>query len=127
MTYVEVVGLRRLRMTMRAAGLDLRDVRDLNKRAASVALPWVRVRTPVGPAKGGHIKATIRAGGSGRAGIIRVGSKAKPYAGVIHWGWPRRNIKPNTWVVDAAHTSERAWITVYERGIERIISHIEGA
>lgn len=124
---IEVVGLKRLRASMRAAGLDVRDLRDLNKKAASVAEPWVRARTPVGPAERGHIKSTVRSGGSGSAGVIRVGGKARPYAGVVHYGWPARNIRPNTWVVDAAKHSERAWTQVYIRGIEDILDRIEGA
>ena len=124
---IEVVGLKRLRASMRAAGLDMRDLRDLNKRAAGVAAPWVRARTPIGPPAGGHIRATVRAGGSGSAGVIRVGGKSRPYAGVVHYGWPARNIRPNTWVVDAAKHSERAWTQVYIRGIEDILGRIEGA
>lgn len=124
---IEVVGLRRLKTTMRAAGVDLRDLRDLNRKAVGVAVPFVRARTPIGPPKRGHIKSTVRVGASGSAGVVRVGNKAKPYAGPIHWGWKARNIRPNTWVVDSMQHSERAWITVYERGLERILDKIKGA
>ena len=124
---VEVVGLKRLRATMKAAGLDVRDLRDLNRKAANVAAPFVRARTPVGPPENGHLKDTVRAGGSGKAGVIRVGGKAKPYAGPIHYGWPARNNKANPWVANAAAHSERAWLSVYEAGIQDILDRIEGA
>lgn len=112
---------------MRAAGHDVNDLRDLNRRAAGVAAPFVRAQTPVGSPARGHLRGTVRAGGSGAAGVIRVGNKSKPYAGPIHWGWPARNIKPNMFVVDAAKRSERIWFQTYVDGLNEILDRVEGA
>lgn len=124
---IEVAGLARLKRTMRQAGADIGQLKDLNRRAASTAAPAVRAATPVGPAKSGHLHTTVRVGATGKAGVIRVGNKSKPYAGPIHWGWPKRNIRPNPWAAEAARSTEGAWTEVYVQGIEQILSQIEGA
>lgn len=124
---IEVVGLARLRRTMRAAGVDVGQIKELNRAAAAVAAPDVTGRTPVGPPTGGHLRDTVRVGATGKAGVIRIGNKGKPYAGPVHWGWPKRNIRPNPWAADAARAAEPAWTEVYVRGIETILAQIEGA
>ena len=55
------------------------------------------------------------------------GRKSVPYAGPIHWGWPRRNISPNTWVVDAARATEPQWLRAFVRDIDKALDKVEGA
>ncbi len=50
-----------------------------------------------------------------------------PYAGPIHYGWPRRNIEPQPWLVNAAHDTEPRWSARFMDGIEQILSKIKGA
>lgn len=123
---LRIEGGRRLRSTLRKAGADLKDLSKLNKAAAGVVVPVAKAATPYGPAAGGHLKPTVRAGATQKAGIIRVGSKAKPYGGPVHWGWPAKNIKANTWLTAAAAATEPQWTELYWSGLLRIIDNIEG-
>lgn len=124
-TIHEVIGGRELRKTLRAAGDDLTDLKAAHKKAAEIAAARIASRAPVVT---GRLAATIRAAGTKTAGIIRVGNNTRvPYAGPIHWGWGRRNIKANPFASDGAKDSEPQWLPVYEAYIDEKISHIKGA
>jgi|SRR6185312_3925938 len=123
---LRIDGARELRRTLKRAGADMKDLSALNRQAAAIVLPVARAGTPVGPAKGGHLGPTVRVGATQRAGIIRVGTRAKPYAGKIHYGTPDDVIKPNTWVIDAAKETEPQWTELYWSGLLHIIDKIKG-
>ena len=77
-----VVGQKRFVSTMRRAGADMKELKEVNRQAAGIALPAVQARTPRG--KTGKLARTVRAGATQKAGVIRAGRKAVPYAGVIN-------------------------------------------
>lgn len=120
---VEVIGGARLRRTMRKAGADLKQLTELNRRAAATVLP---VATSAAPRRSGRLASTGRVGATTRAGVVRFGRQSVPYAGPIHYGWPARNIKAQPWAVDAAHNTESRWVEIYLAGIKEIIDQIEG-
>lgn len=57
---------------------------------------------PLVPIRSGRLLRTLRGGATPRGGIVRAGTKAVPWAGPIHFGWPARNISPNTFLYTAA-------------------------
>lgn len=121
----EVKGGRQLRKTLKEAGEDLGDLKDVHKRAAEVAATRVRARAPE---VSGRLKATVRAAGTRTAGIVRVGNNTKvPYANPIQWGWYRRHIKPNPFATTGAAESEPSWRPLYEQFVETTLNKIEGA
>lgn len=124
---IKLEGSARLRRTLRKAGADLGEFSSLNKQVAGIVVARARSTAPRGPDAGGHIVDTIRAGGTQRAAIVRVGTARKPYGLPLHWGWPRRNIKPQPWVSIAAQQTESTWINIYVSGMEAIVKKIEGA
>ena len=81
-----VVGQRRFVQTMRKAGADMDDLKEVNREAAEIALPAVRNLAPRG--KTGRLAGSLRVGATKRAGVIRAGRKAVPYAGPINYGPP---------------------------------------
>lgn len=120
---VEVVGLSRLARTMKRAGVEITELKELNRAAADAVAPVARSTAPV---LSGRLAADVRTAGTQRAGIIRVGRASLPYAGPIHWGWPARRISPQPFAADAAAATEPAWTQIYLAGIEKIIGKIEG-
>lgn len=120
---VEVVGLSRLARTMKRASVDISELKDLNRQAADAVAPVAR---STAPRRTGRLAGDVRTAGTQRAGIVRVGRGSVPYAGPIHWGWPRRGISPNPFAADAAASTEPAWTEIYLAGVERIIGKIEG-
>ena len=115
-----VVGQRRFVQTMRKAGADMDDLKEVNREAAEIALPAVRNLAPRG--KTGR----LRVGATKRAGVIRAGRKAVPYAGPINYGWPARRIKPRLFVNNGVASTEGQWQKVYEAFIDKTLKQVKG-
>ncbi|WP_245945753.1 HK97 gp10 family phage protein [Corynebacterium senegalense] len=114
--------------------MDLKQLRDANREAARSILPIAIGMAPVGTPPPPHwnapppgrLKASLRVAATNRAGIVRAGRKAIPYAGVIHWGWPARHIRPHPWIMRAAQDNENVWMRVYMDHIDDILDQIKG-
>lgn len=139
MAYVRVEGGARLRRTLKKAGVDMKVLRAINKRAATTVSTASTASAPVGgpyrntgrgrPKSGGRLKATVRPGATTKAGIIRAGTGAAgrvPYANPIHWGWAARNIKPQPWMTLAAQATEPVWVADYNRHMRQVIKQVKG-
>ena len=131
---VNVYGANRLIRTLRKADLDVKQLKTINKQAASTVAAAARVRAPVGVKsrksnkryRPGKLSKSVRAGATNRAGVIRAGSKRVPYATPIHWGWPKRNIKPNYFISDAALATEPVWVKEYEQHMAKVVKSVKG-
>ncbi len=119
---IEVRGARRLRATMKRAGIDLDELKTAHRDAADVVVKATRA-----PNVTGRLQSTVRPGATKTMAIVRAGYASVPYAGPIHWGWPRRGIRAQPFLSDAATSSESTWIQAYENEIEDIVNRIEGA
>lgn len=118
-----VAGGRELRRTLRKAGLDMKQLTAVNRRAAETV---VRAALPATPRRSGALAQSVRAGATQRAGIVRAGRKAMPYAGPIHWGWPARGIEPQPWLQNAAQATEPVWFQQYENEIKNLLRSVKG-
>lgn len=78
---------------------------DVHRRAARLV-----------PVRSGRLASTLRGSATPRTGTVRAGSKRVPYAGVIHFGWPRRNISPQPFLTDALAQTDV--IGIFERHID---------
>ncbi len=123
MAYVEIEGGRRLRSTLKKAGVDMKKMTAINRRAASVV---AAAAGPAAPKLTGLLSASVRPGATQRAGIVRAGKKAIPYAGPIHWGWPARGIRAQPFISDAAVATEESWVPLYEKHMRDIIKEVKG-
>lgn len=54
------------------------------------------------PVRSGRLQKSIKSGATGRGATVRAGRGAVPYAGPIHFGWGRRNIRPQPFLYNAA-------------------------
>ena len=117
---VQIEGLARLVRTLRQANLELDDLKQANYAAAQTVAQWAAVRAP---------RRTGRLGGSvgprKTAGAARVASSLV-YAGPIHYGWPRRHIRAQPFVVRAAAETQSAWVADYEKDLRRICANVRG-
>lgn len=123
-TSLEVVGARELRRTLKAAGVSIQDLKDVN---AQVAHTVHAAAQPHAPRRSGRLAGTERPAGTQAAAIVRAGGARTPYAGPIHWGWPNRHITANPWLYDAATNTQAAWLSMYLRAIDAVVATIEGA
>lgn len=118
---VRVSGARQFRSAARRAGEDLADLRAVNAAAAEVVARRAGVDVPV---VSGALAATLRFSGTQSAAIIRAGRASVPYAGVIHYGWPARNIEPQPFITDAAAETQPTWLGLYTRGVQAILDRL---
>lgn len=143
-TTTQIVGSARLRRALKKAGHDVNDLKRAHLAAANVVANAARVTAPVRkprerkgiprpnrkkrgrPPVPGKLKASVRAGATQRAAIIRAGNARAPYAGPIHWGWPKRNIKQNTWILDAARATENQWLIPYRAEVAKAMRKVGG-
>lgn len=127
--HVEIEGARMLRASLKAAGHGLEDLKIANRNAAKTVEKQAVATAPVSKRKGhvpGRLKASVRSSGTTRAGIIRAGKKAVPYANPIHWGWKARGIKARPWVSIAAQTTEEIWVTNYMAELRAAVAKVKG-
>lgn len=116
--------------------MDMKVLKEINRKAASRVATAATSTTPVGgpykaagrgrPRSGGRLKASIRPGATTKAGVVKAGSSRVPYAGPIHWGWPRRNIKAQPFLTTAAKATEPVWMAEYKRHMEEAIDQVKG-
>lgn len=121
---VYIEGGRELRREFRRAGVDMTRLRDANRKAGAIAAEASRREAPIGPT--GKLAGSIKSFGSQTMARVRLGKKAVPYAGPIHWGWHKRHIKPNQFVSRGTKKSEPQWLAVYTDEVRDIINSIGG-
>lgn len=133
---VKVDGLKRLRRTLKAAGHDVTELKTANRSAAEIAATASAALAPRGAT--GKLAASVRAGATITAGIVRAGKKAVPYANMVHWGrlyWPnaqaspryRSYVRAQPFVSEGAQNSEGQWRPVYEDFLNDQLDKIKGA
>lgn len=103
---IQVEGLDELRRALRIVkdkGLDdeMRAVhKDLAEHVLRLAQPKVPVRT-------GALKRSLRASGTVRDAIGRVGNRSVPYAAAVHWGHGTGNVSVVQHGTQSRHASRR--------------------
>jgi hypothetical protein len=118
---VKVEGLSKVRRDLKKLAKDV-DYGDqflaVNKTLADAVAGESKNYVPV---VSGALQGTIRAAASKTSGRVKVGYKAVPYAGPIHFGWPARFIKPQPFVYDAIDKRRDQIKDRYEQLIKKLI------
>ena len=92
---LELVGYRQLKKELRQLGDEaVASLKQTNKEAADLVADTARPDIPV---RSGRLKGTLRTTGTMRGGVVRLGRKAVPYAGPVHFGWPNRPNQAKGW------------------------------
>lgn len=121
---VRVEGAAQLRATMRRAGVDMADMKDANAQVATMVATSARGIVPVAS---GRLSSSIRGNRAAAKAVVKAGGGGLPYAGVQHWGWPRRHIRATYFITEAAAATEPQWTDRYMTEVERIVNRIKGA
>jgi hypothetical protein len=121
---VEVEGGKELRKSLKNVEDGLKDLQAAHAAAAGI----VAAAAPsYAPLRTGRLAGSIRGSGAKAAATVRAGGAKVPYAGVQEYGWPRRNIPAQPFLVPAAHDTEGEWRPVYEARVEELIDKVHGA
>jgi len=89
---IRVSGLNKVVRDLKVIGVPAKEIGLAGFEAGQIIAEEARTLVPV---KTGALRGTIRVAKQQRKIVVRAGSAAVPYANPIHWGWFRRNIKPN--------------------------------
>lgn len=111
---IRVAGLGKALRAMQRAGADAEDMRELMISLGMIVIHAARPRTPV---LDGRLQATLRPGRGKTKSVVRAGGARTPYAGVIHYGWPARNIAPQPFLADAVTSTQSRVLGALDDGI----------
>lgn len=116
---VEVIGGRELRKALNEVGGAANDeLIALHKRMAQMVLDRALPNIPM---RSGKLKKSAKAVGTKASARVQIGKKALPYAGVIHYGNPRRNIKPQPFLTNALEEVDEIVVSQYRREIAALV------
>ena len=118
---IEVEGAREFRAAMKKMGADLKEFKKINKAAAEIVARRARQNAP---RRSGKLAGTIRAGAAQTRGYVSAGRKSVPYAGPIHYGWPKRNIEANTFLLDAVDDTRTEVVDQYEKMVGDLVVRV---
>ena len=118
---VKVEGLRELRKALKTANIGYEDLKAAGLEAAVPVLKEAKVIVPV---LSGALEQSLRAAGQASGAVVRAGFKSVPYAGVVHFGSPQRNITPRPYLYDALDRRQSEVVAIYEKRINNISKSI---
>lgn len=104
-------------------GDDLTDLKDVNASVAQLVATRAEQRAP---RRSGRLAASVRGNRAVSRATVLAGRATVPYAGPIHWGWPKRGIEAQPFMTEAAQETEPVWIELYEAGIDRATDRVAG-
>lgn len=115
---VTVYGGRELRKALKETAGDTDDLKELNKKIAEIVVDEAVKHVPV---RSGKLKASLKSFGAATKARATAGRKSLPYATVIHWGWPRRNIEASLFLTNAMEKKQPQILDAYHDGLEKIL------
>lgn len=113
---VRVEGLGKTLRALSKAGADVQDMKDLMNELGNIV---IRRANP--PVRSGRLKANLRAGKGKTKAVVRAGGARVPYAGVIEYGDPNRNIQGTGWLDKARNESLPIIYRRLDQGIGEIL------
>jgi HK97 gp10 family phage protein len=116
---IKVKGLRSSIKALQAIGVDAKDIKSAGNEAGEIVAREARNLAPV---RSGSLRSTIRVSKALNRVSVSAGNNGKvPYANPIHWGWFKRNIKPQPFFVKALGITRNEVYQNYYRSIDRLI------
>lgn len=115
---LRVEGLRSTLRALADAGADAADLKDLMQSLGQIVATHAQLRAP---RETGRLATTVRPGRGKTKAVVRAGGARAPYAGVIHYGWPARNIPAQPFLADALQAQRARVLAELDDGIEDLL------
>jgi len=116
---IKVQGLRSSIKALQAIGVDAKDIKSAGNDAGEIVAREARNLAPV---RTGSLRSTIRTSKALSKVTVSAGNNGRvPYANPIHWGWFKRNIKPQPFFIKALGITRDEVYQNYYRSINRLI------
>ena len=122
---IKVLNLKQITKALQAVGVPNDAIKAAGKESADSVMGEARKLVPV---RSGKLRDSIRLASNARgrvtiqAGNNRSSKSGVPYANPIHWGWFKRNIKPQPFFVKALGLTRGE---VYERYMSNMAKLIQ--
>jgi HK97 gp10 family phage protein len=114
---IRLEGQAQFRRQLRLLSDGTEDLKEAHTDAAKLVENEARPNVPV---RSGALQGSLRSSGTKTRGVVRVGFARVPYAGVVHFGWPARNIAPQPFIYDALDHRRADVIDVYHDRVNEI-------
>lgn len=101
---------------MEKAGSAAEEMQDLMHTLGGIVVSAARP-----PLDSGALATTLRAGRGKTKAVVRAGGARAKYAGVIHYGWPARNIEPNPFLTNAINQTRPQILAGLNDGIGELL------
>ena len=120
---IQIEGLQKTVREMQRLGIE---VEDLKATFTKVGAAGVMRAQGLAPKRSGKLAGSIRQSRRKNSVILKAGNNRKsasgvPYAGPIHWGWPKRNIEANPWMWNMADGLEPQFMRWLEAELNSLI------
>ena len=121
---IKVLNLKQITKALQAVGVPNDAIKAAGKESADSVMGEARKLVPV---RSGKLRDSIRLASNARgrvtiqAGNNRSSRSGVPYANPIHWGWFKRNIKPQPFFVKALGLTRGEVYDRYMKNMEKLI------
>ena len=120
---IRVEGLNKLTRQLKTLEGDVSSaVKELNAELAEDVAQTARQKVP---RRSGALAGSIRSSGQARTGVVRAGSRGVPYAGPIHFGWAKRNIRPQPFLYNALDDRRDDIIRRWSQELDKLVSKVD--
>lgn len=129
-----VEGSEEFRRALKRLGNDAGDFLKVNREIARIVEAAARRRAPV---RTGRLQRSITGKATKTKAYVQAGNNRKPpkraktvgtavpYAGPIHFGWPRRNIAPQPFLYSALDERRSEVIEVHKKRMDALIRRLD--
>ena len=114
---LRIEGLNATLRKLSKAGADAGDMKALMHSIGMLVVN--AANPPIGAT--GKLSGSLRAGKGKTKAVVRAGGARAPYAGVVHYGWPARNIAPNPFITNALQAQQGNALAKLNDGIQDIL------
>jgi HK97 gp10 family phage protein len=117
---IKVAGLKQAIKALQAIGVPAAEIKAAGSEAGELVAGQARALAPV---RSGALRNSIRVSKSlNRVSVSAGNNKSVPYANPIHWGWFKRNIKPQPFFVKALGITRDEVYQNYYRTLDKLIA-----
>jgi HK97 gp10 family phage protein len=117
---IKVAGLKQAIKALQAIGVPTAEIKAAGSEAGELVAGQARALAPV---RTGALRNSIRVSKSlNRVSVSAGNNKSVPYANPIHWGWFKRNIKPQPFFVKALGITRDDVYQNYYRTLDKLIA-----
>jgi hypothetical protein len=117
---IKVAGYKQAIRALQAIGVPVNEIKAAGSEAGELVAGQARGLAPV---RSGALRNSIRVSKTlNRVSVSAGNNRSVPYANPIHWGWFKRNIKPQPFFIKALGITRDEVYRNYYRSLDTLIA-----